>query len=132
MTRSRRTPSRSAKRRTYKSGRVTRNPFLNFMRDFRKTRCGLKLTELTRKGAEVWRKMNNRQRSPYCHLARQAPKRRNRRKKRKTARRRRRRGRRRRSAVRRRSGGERDGDRGYCYESDSSESMERREMKGRD
>lgn len=78
MGRSRRSRSNSVKKctHTFKSGRITRNPFLNFLRDFRRSNGGLKLTELTRRGAEIWRKMNDRQKSPYCHLARQAPKRR--------------------------------------------------------
>ncbi|KAJ8943237.1 hypothetical protein NQ318_009928 [Aromia moschata] len=74
----------------FRSGRITRNPFLNFMRDFRKSNNGLKLTELTKRGAELWRKMNERQKSPYCQLAKQAPRRRRRRKSSKRRRRRRR------------------------------------------
>ncbi|KAJ8941577.1 hypothetical protein NQ314_010351 [Rhamnusium bicolor] len=94
MSKSRRSRSRSVKKshtvtHTFRSGRVTRNPFLNFMRDFRKSNNGLKLTELTKRGAELWRKMNDRQKSPYCQLARQAPKRRSRRRRRRRKRRRR-------------------------------------------
>ncbi|EFA02172.1 hypothetical protein TcasGA2_TC007828 [Tribolium castaneum] len=70
--------------------RVFRNPFLNFISDFRKSNTSLKSREVISRAAEQWRKMNPDEKSPYCELARSAPKSR----KRKAGRRRRRRRRR--------------------------------------
>lgn len=57
-----------------RSGRITRNPFLNFLRDMRRTARGLSITEVASKGAELWRKMDEQQKQPYHQLARQARK----------------------------------------------------------
>lgn len=59
----------------FKIGPITRNPFLNFLRDMRKAaRSGMTITELTARGGELWRKMSSKQKKPYCELARQAAK----------------------------------------------------------
>lgn len=55
-------------------GRITRNPFLNFLRDIRKNAKGLSITEVASKGAEIWRKMDDRQKQPYLQLAKEARK----------------------------------------------------------
>lgn len=73
----------------FKIGPITRNPFLNFLRDMRKAAHGMSITELASRGAELWRKMNAHQKKPYCELAKQAA-----RTKRRRRRHRRRRGRR--------------------------------------
>ncbi|XP_030753114.1 protamine-like [Sitophilus oryzae] len=70
-----------------RTGRITNNPFLNFLREMRKKTMGLSPTELSSKGAEIWRNMTKSEKEPYCLLARQA------RRRRKSRRRRRRRGR---------------------------------------
>lgn len=57
-----------------RSGRITRNPFLNFLRDMRKNARGLSITQVASKGAELWRKMDEQQKQPYHQLARQARK----------------------------------------------------------
>ncbi|XP_044760139.1 protamine-like [Coccinella septempunctata] len=75
--------SKAAKRRA-----ATRNPYLNFMREFRLKNKNMNVVEQTVKGAEMWRKMNESQKAPYVDLARQA------RRRRKKGKKRRRRGRR--------------------------------------
>ncbi|KAF7278610.1 uncharacterized protein LOC143190993 [Rhynchophorus ferrugineus] len=80
-------------RGVHKTGRVTKNPFLNFLREMRKRTQGLTPIEITTKGAEIWRSMTKHEKEPYCALAKQAA-RRGRRRRRKSRRgRRRRRGR---------------------------------------
>lgn len=60
-------------------GKVYRNPFLNFLRDFRKShKHKLDVMEITKRAAQLWRIMNERERSPYINMSRQAPKRRRR------------------------------------------------------
>ncbi|CAH1110931.1 unnamed protein product [Psylliodes chrysocephalus] len=66
----------------YKPGRVTRNPFLNFLRDVRRNAYGLTLYEIATKGADMWRKMDAKDKQPYCEQAKMAPYRRRRMRKR--------------------------------------------------
>lgn len=56
----------------HRSGRVTRNPFLNFLRDMRKNVQGMSCQQLTLKGAEIWRNMSKIQKEPYRQMARKA------------------------------------------------------------
>lgn len=42
----------------YREGRITRNPFFNFLRQFRKERCGLTILQIASQGAQQWRAMN--------------------------------------------------------------------------
>lgn len=59
------------------TGKVYRNPFLNFLRDFRKSHKNkLDVVEITKRAAQLWRIMNERERSPYINMSRQAPKKR--------------------------------------------------------
>lgn len=60
---------------TMSAGRVTRNPFLNFLRDMRKNTQGMSPIQVTRRGAEIWRNMTRAQKEPYCQMARQAERR---------------------------------------------------------
>lgn len=82
-----RPPSNLSRKKSYNILRVApskalRNPFLNFMRDFRKSnKQKLNLTEMTKRGAQIWRSMSQREKSPYLQLSRQAPKKSIRRKK---------------------------------------------------
>ncbi|ENN82475.1 hypothetical protein D910_09019 [Dendroctonus ponderosae] len=57
------------------AGRVTRNPFLNFLRDMRRNTQGMSPIEVTQRGAEIWRNMTRAQKEPYCQMARQAERR---------------------------------------------------------
>ncbi|KAJ8954266.1 hypothetical protein NQ314_007141 [Rhamnusium bicolor] len=77
-------PSRShVKNRTSKitvqkipsgSGKVSRNPFINFLKDYRKSnKHALNVVELTKRGAQLWRGMNDKEKSPYISLSKQAP-----------------------------------------------------------
>ncbi|CAH0564045.1 unnamed protein product [Brassicogethes aeneus] len=65
-----------------KSGRITKNPYLNFMRDFRRNHGGMNIIDLTKQGAEMWRNMTEKQKAPYFAQAKQAPRRYNRHKRR--------------------------------------------------
>ncbi|RZB39674.1 HMG box and/or DUF1074 domain containing protein [Asbolus verrucosus] len=69
-----------------KSSVIYRNPFLNFLQDFRKKNIGLTSQEVMQKAAEMWRKMSENEKAPYYEMAKNAPKR----KKRKSGRKRRR------------------------------------------
>lgn len=76
-----------------RAGRVTRNPFLNFLRDFRTSYWGVPATQVVTLGAKEWRCLSDGQRAKYVEQAKMAPKevRRRRRRKRSKSRRRRRR-----------------------------------------
>ncbi|CAG9836448.1 unnamed protein product [Diabrotica balteata] len=55
--------------------KIFRNPFLNFMRDFRKShKKNLTVTELVRRGAQMWRQMDEKQRAHYIAMSKNAPK----------------------------------------------------------
>ncbi|KAF7278609.1 hypothetical protein GWI33_008179 [Rhynchophorus ferrugineus] len=82
----------------HKAGRITSNPFLNFLREMRKKTQGLTPMELSSKGAEIWRTMSKNEKEPYCALAKQVARRGRRRRKSRRGRRRRRGRSRRRSA----------------------------------
>lgn len=85
------------KHKKYRTGKVTNNPFLNFMREVRKSAKGKSIFELTSQSAALWRKMGPKERLPYENLAKQACRgrgrrsRRSRRRRSKSARRKRRR-----------------------------------------
>lgn len=64
--------SRKKNHSRLRSGRITKNPFLNFLRDMRRNARGLSVTEVASKGAELWRKMDEQQKQPYHQLAKQA------------------------------------------------------------
>lgn len=60
----------------FTQGKVYRNPFLNFLKDFRKSHKNkLDAVEVTKRAAQLWRIMNEREKSPYINMAKQAPKR---------------------------------------------------------
>ncbi|CAH1130780.1 unnamed protein product [Ceutorhynchus assimilis] len=63
-------------------GRVTRNPFLNFLREVRKKCSGMGVLEISVKAGELWRKMSRNEKEPFLQMARQAPRRRRRRRRR--------------------------------------------------
>uniref|UniRef100_A0A182K9F2 HMG box domain-containing protein n=1 Tax=Anopheles christyi TaxID=43041 RepID=A0A182K9F2_9DIPT len=50
-------------------GKQTRNPYLNFLRDFRRKNCHLSVVEVVRQGAEQWRRMTDEQKLPYVKVA---------------------------------------------------------------
>uniref|UniRef100_A0A182VV28 HMG box domain-containing protein n=1 Tax=Anopheles minimus TaxID=112268 RepID=A0A182VV28_9DIPT len=52
-----------------KPGKKTRNPYLNFLRDFRQQNCHLSVVEVVRQGAERWRQMSDDQKLPYVKIA---------------------------------------------------------------
>uniref|UniRef100_A0A182RPP2 HMG box domain-containing protein n=1 Tax=Anopheles funestus TaxID=62324 RepID=A0A182RPP2_ANOFN len=52
-----------------KPGKKTRNPYLNFLRDFRIKNCHLSVVEIVRQGAEQWRRMTDEQKLPYVKVA---------------------------------------------------------------
>ncbi|VEN40649.1 unnamed protein product [Callosobruchus maculatus] len=56
----------------YKTGPITVNPFLNFVRDVRKNAKGLSVCEIVSKAGRLWRRMNDEQKKPYYHLAKKA------------------------------------------------------------
>ncbi|KAL1496955.1 hypothetical protein ABEB36_007998 [Hypothenemus hampei] len=89
-------PATSNQFQVHKTGPITNNPFLNFLRDMRKNTStqGLNPMELSAKGGEIWRNMSVTQKEPYYQMARQVAGRRSTRKSKK------RRGRRKRSRSR--------------------------------
>uniref|UniRef100_A0A182M4M6 HMG box domain-containing protein n=1 Tax=Anopheles culicifacies TaxID=139723 RepID=A0A182M4M6_9DIPT len=54
---------------TCKPGKKTRNPYINFLRDFRQKNCHLSAVEIVRQGAEQWRRMSDEQKLPYVKIA---------------------------------------------------------------
>ncbi|XP_050503934.1 protamine-like [Diabrotica virgifera virgifera] len=57
----------------YKPGRITRNPFLNFLRIFRKNAEGMSVKDIAIKGGNLWRKMDQQQKKLYLDQAKLAP-----------------------------------------------------------
>lgn len=53
------------KRSCYREGKITNNPFLNFLRQYRKTHCGLSIIQIAKKGAQEWRCMSDKQKSMF-------------------------------------------------------------------
>lgn len=58
-------PTAKSGGRCLRPGPVGRNPYLNFLREFRKSNCGLSAVETIRKGAEEWRKLPPEQKLKY-------------------------------------------------------------------
>lgn len=46
-------------------GPSTRNPYLNFLRQYRKDNCGMTAVELIVNGAKEWKKLTNEQKCKY-------------------------------------------------------------------
>uniref|UniRef100_A0A182Y5R0 Uncharacterized protein n=1 Tax=Anopheles stephensi TaxID=30069 RepID=A0A182Y5R0_ANOST len=59
-------------------GKTTRNPYLNFLRDYRRKNCHLSAVDIVRQGAEQWRRMSDEQKLPYVKIAFYTPLRRRR------------------------------------------------------
>ncbi|CAH1955361.1 unnamed protein product [Acanthoscelides obtectus] len=57
---------------TYKTGKITTSPFLNFVRDVRKNSKGLSICEIGSKAGKIWRNMTDEQKKPYYLLAKKA------------------------------------------------------------
>ncbi|XP_044255101.1 HMG1/2-like protein [Tribolium madens] len=71
--------SKIAKKEPASEGKTTRNPFLNFVQEFRKNNRGIPAQEQVARAAEAWRKMSDNEKAPYYEMAKRAPKRRKRR-----------------------------------------------------
>uniref|UniRef100_A0A023ECX1 Uncharacterized protein n=1 Tax=Aedes albopictus TaxID=7160 RepID=A0A023ECX1_AEDAL len=50
-------------------GKTSRNPYINFLRDYRKKHCGLHPVEVIRQGACAWNRLSDQQRLPYIRTA---------------------------------------------------------------
>uniref|UniRef100_A0A1S4HEU6 HMG box domain-containing protein n=2 Tax=Anopheles gambiae TaxID=7165 RepID=A0A1S4HEU6_ANOGA len=61
--------ARSSSAGVCKPGKQTRNPYLNFLRDFRRKNCHLPVVEVVRQGAAQWRHMTDEQKLPYVKIA---------------------------------------------------------------
>lgn len=59
----------------YKEGIHTRNPFLNFLRKYRKEHCGLSIIDIAKRGGEEWRKMSECEKCPFIMEAFHTPRR---------------------------------------------------------
>nr|CAI5835926.1 unnamed protein product [Callosobruchus analis] len=57
------------KKRCHKEGRKTSNPFLNFLRIFRKQHCGWSVKKVAIEGAKCWCKMTPEQKRKYYRQA---------------------------------------------------------------
>ncbi|XP_065362518.1 protamine-like [Calliphora vicina] len=66
----------SAPARCMRPGPVQRNPFLNFLREYRKTCCGLTAIETVRQGAKAWKALSKEEKQRFIVEAFYAPKRR--------------------------------------------------------
>lgn len=61
---------------------ISRNPFFNFLSDFRKKNKGLSPQELVYRAGEAWRNMTEAEKAPFREMAKRAPKTRKRRRRR--------------------------------------------------
>ncbi|XP_044763007.1 protamine-like [Coccinella septempunctata] len=74
-------PKKSAcGKKSCKPGKVTRNAFFNFLREFRVKHCDWPVTKIAVEGAKCWCKMSPCDRKKYLDMARCAPKMKRRRK----------------------------------------------------
>ena len=64
---------KAPKMRSDRPGIYTRNPFFNFLREFRKLHCGLKATEIAKQGAIEWRKLNPERKISFYKRNRNVP-----------------------------------------------------------
>ncbi|EFA02042.1 hypothetical protein TcasGA2_TC007670 [Tribolium castaneum] len=71
--------SKIAKKDSTPEGKKTRNPFLNFLQEFRQKNKGMPNREVISRGSEAWRKMSENEKAPYYEMAKRAPKKRKRR-----------------------------------------------------
>ncbi|KFB39787.1 hypothetical protein ZHAS_00007153 [Anopheles sinensis] len=62
-------PSSRRNAMTCNPGRKSRNPYINYLREFRRQNCHLSAVEVVRQGAERWRKMTDEQKLPYIRTA---------------------------------------------------------------
>ncbi|CAH1154213.1 unnamed protein product [Phaedon cochleariae] len=64
------------KKKKFKTGKTTVSPFVNFLQKIKKTCQGMTPSQITSRGAEMWRKMDTKQKTLYTDLARQTRRRR--------------------------------------------------------
>lgn len=62
------------RKKCFKAGVKTRNAYLNFLRDFRKTHCGLTPSQIVVAGAKVWNRMDMKCKLKYITMAVKQPK----------------------------------------------------------
>lgn len=67
-------PKRSKSNTNTKAGRVTRNPFLNFMREFRTAYWGIPAAQVVTLGAKEWKGLSEGQKAKYVQMAKTVPK----------------------------------------------------------
>ncbi|CAH1986853.1 unnamed protein product [Acanthoscelides obtectus] len=56
---------RSSRKSCHRQGPITRNPFLNYLRRFRKKHCKWRVTRVAVEGAKCWCKMSRRDKQKY-------------------------------------------------------------------
>ncbi|KAM7355634.1 uncharacterized protein ACRADG_001636 [Cochliomyia hominivorax] len=71
-----RSRSRRSGGRCFKPGPIVRNPYLNFLRQFRKQNCGLSPIETIQEGAKEWKRLTQAEKLKFIKEAFYAPKRR--------------------------------------------------------
>lgn len=62
-------PSSSRQRTICRPGKYTRNPWLNFLRGFRRTHCNLNAVQVMKEGSKVWRQMSDGEKLTYYREA---------------------------------------------------------------
>lgn len=62
----------------FKSGEYTRNPFFNFLREYRRTHCGMTIVEQAVQAGAEWRCMTDQEKCKYVVLTDGKPRRRRR------------------------------------------------------
>lgn len=65
---------RRRRRSSCKMGKITRNPFFNFLRCFRSRHCGWSAKKVAIQGAKAWCKMSKSQRRVFYKLAKKRSK----------------------------------------------------------
>lgn len=61
--------SRKAKKKCARPGPIIKNAFFNFLRDFRKKRCGKSMTSISKEAAKKWKCLSICKRSKYIKEA---------------------------------------------------------------
>lgn len=57
------------RKKCFRAGIKTKNAYLNFLRDFRKTHCGLSPSQIVVAGAKVWNRLDLKCKMKYIKMA---------------------------------------------------------------
>ncbi|GJQ73198.1 hypothetical protein Trydic_g13581 [Trypoxylus dichotomus] len=75
LARNKMTSRKGSPSKSHRPGRLTRNPFLNFLREYRRTHCNMSMIQIACEGAKEWRSMTDEQKQQYARRSKADPRR---------------------------------------------------------